>query len=52
MTIIVRVIFCLLFLIANAVITFETLGKLDIQNRSKKVERNTRKTKKKIIKIR
>ena len=46
MTIIVRVIFCLLFLITNAVITFEILVKLDIQNRSRKVEKNTRKTKK------
>ena len=46
MTIIVRVIFCLLFLITNAVITFEILVKLDIQNRSRRVEKNTRKTKK------
>ena len=46
MTIIVRVNFCLLFLIPNAVITFEILVKLDIQNRSRKVEKNTRKTKK------
>ncbi len=46
MTIIVRDIFCLLFLKANAVITFDILGKLDIQNRSKKVKKNTRKTKK------
>ena len=46
MTIIVRVDICLQFSILNAVITFEILVKLDIQNRSKKVEKNTRKTKK------